>query len=346
MPRTRAIGWAQLKLGVVGLVAAGLLAVMVFAVSGQAGFPWQRYSLKARFNTIEGLKTGAVVRLSGKEVGKVTSIEFAGKQIEVVFELSRDIRGLVTTDSTAVIGSLSLLGEPIVDLTASDCGTALEEWAYVPTGVGGGPIGTLTTSASNSLNQAGGMISDLRAGRGTVGKLMTDDSLYTDLHAFVASASDIAKQIRTGKGTLGQLTKDPAAYQSLKRSLDNFEALTDRLTRGEGTLGRLLTDGRVENSLASAAANTDVITGRLARGEGTAGKLLTDNELYARLNDVSARVDQVVAGLDAGRGTAGQLLRDRELYDNMNGAVKELRALLSDIRKDPKKYLRVSVSIF
>jgi phospholipid/cholesterol/gamma-HCH transport system substrate-binding protein len=61
---------------------------------------------------------------------------------------------------------------------------------------------------------------------------------------------------------------------------------------------------------------------------------------------MSAKVDEVVAGLNRGEGTAGKLLRDEALYENMNRAVTELRDLLADIRKDPKKYLRVSVSIF
>jgi phospholipid/cholesterol/gamma-HCH transport system substrate-binding protein len=61
---------------------------------------------------------------------------------------------------------------------------------------------------------------------------------------------------------------------------------------------------------------------------------------------MAKRVDDVVANLNAGQGTAGQLLRDKELYENMNRAASELRALLADIRKDPKKFLRVSVSIF
>jgi phospholipid/cholesterol/gamma-HCH transport system substrate-binding protein len=99
-------------------------------------------------------------------------------------------------------------------------------------------------------------------------------------------------------------------------------------------------------SMSSAAANVDQITGRLNRGEGTAGKLLTDQQLYDRLNNMATRVDQVVAGLEAGRGTAGRLLHDQQLYENMNRAVVELRDLLGEIRKDPRKYLRVRVSIF
>ena len=47
-----------------------------------------------------------------------------------------------------------------------------------------------------------------------------------------------------------------------------------------------------------------------------------------------------------GDGTAGQLLKDKQLYENMNGAVGELRALVRDIRADPRKFLNVRVSLF
>ena len=86
------------------------------------------------------------------------------------------------------------------------------------------------------------------------------------------------------------------------------------------------------------SSNLDSITGRINRGEGTAGKLVNDNELYNRLNSLSDRIDKVMAGLEQGDGTAGQLLRDRQLYENMNGTMVEMKSLVSDIRKDPKKY--------
>jgi hypothetical protein len=100
-----------LKLGVIGVVALVLVTIATIAVGGQGGFPWQRYPLKARFHDVNGLKTGAVVRLNGKEVGKVTSVEFAGSEIEVVSEVSDKVRRLITTASEATMGSLSLLGE-------------------------------------------------------------------------------------------------------------------------------------------------------------------------------------------------------------------------------------------
>lgn len=352
MPRTRSIAWAELKLGVIGIVALVLIALTVVALGGSGGFWWQRYPLKAILSDAAGLKPGAVVRVAGKEIGTVTSVEFAGPRIEVAFEISKDVRQLVTTDSVASVGSLSLLGEPMIDITAASTGQSVPDWGYVKT-TGKGSFGDLTTSASESLEIAGKILADIRAGRGTVGKLFTDEALYRDLDQFVSAASDVTRAIKGGKGTLGALVNDPSAHRALQASLENLQTITARITTGQGALARLVNDEAMSKSLATTTAslaattaNLEQVSGRLNRGEGTMGKLLNDDQLYSRLNGMATKVEQLVANIEAGQGTAGKLLKDQQLYDNMNRAMTELRDLFTEIRKDPKKYLTVRVSIF
>jgi phospholipid/cholesterol/gamma-HCH transport system substrate-binding protein len=98
--------------------------------------------------------------------------------------------------------------------------------------------------------------------------------------------------------------------------------------------------------LTAATANIREVTDKINHGDGTVGKLMTDPALFNRLNSVTGRLDELVMKLSEGQGTAGQLLKDKQLYENMNKTVAELQALLADIRKDPKKYLNVKVSIF
>ena len=57
-------------------------------------------------------------------------------------------------------------------------------------------------------------------------------------------------------------------------------------------------------------------------------------------------MDKLIAAVEGGQGTAGALIKDKQLYDNMNAAASELRSLIEDIRKDPRKFLNVRVSIF
>jgi phospholipid/cholesterol/gamma-HCH transport system substrate-binding protein len=347
MPRTRSLAWSELKIGIAGVVALALLASVILAVGGEGGYFWQRYPLKARFDNVMGLKEGAVVRLSGKEIGSVMAVEFSGAQVEVHFEVLNELRSVLTTESEAVIGSLSLLGEPIIDIsTAGGGGTPLEDWAYVRTRHSSGPIGDVTTAASDTLAEIDRVLVQVRSGEGTLGRILTDDALYNEMQAFMRAAANVTRSLEAGQGTLGGLLKDPAAYQSMKSSLDNLQVMTTRINQGQGALGRLLSDDAMGQSLATATENVAQVTGRLTRGEGTAGKLLTDQQLYDRLNGMADTMNELTSGLKAGQGTAGQLLHDQQLYENMNRAAVELRDLLAEIRKDPRKYLRVNVSIF
>ena len=346
MPRTRSLAWSELKIGAVTIIAVALAATLIFLLSGEGGFFWQQYSVKAIFNNIAGLKAGAPVRVAGMEVGSVSDVAFIGDKVEVTMEIAEEHQPRITTGSRAVLGSVSLLGEGAVDITPSSEGTPIPEWGYIPTGPMAPTIAEVGAMASDSIQEATLLLKDIRQGRGTMGKLFTDDAVYRDLNALVQSADRVASQIANGRGTLGRLTNDPRLYNALSASVQDLNAITTRIRSGEGSLGKLLNDPEMANSLATTSQNIESLTGRLNRGEGTAGKLITDTALYDRFNGVAQRLDTLAANLNAGEGTAGLLLRDKQLYENMNQTVGELRGLITEIRKDPKKYLNVKVSIF
>ena len=346
MPRTRSLAWSELKIGVVSLLAVGIAGSLIFMVSGSGGMFWQRYSIKTVFADIAGLKEGAPVRVAGVEVGSVSGLEFVGDRVEVTMEVRKEQQPRITNLSKAALGTVSLLGEGAVDITANSRGTPVPEWGYVPSTAATGSLSSVAEQATRGLEQTTALVEDLRQGKGTLGKMLTDEALYRDLDMFVTSAEEVMRGLKEGRGTLGRLASDPAAAQALERSLQNLEAVTAKIRNGEGSLGHLVNDDAFGKSVSSATANLDAITGRVNRGEGTAGKLVTDAELYNRLNSMADRLDKLMASLSQGEGTAGQLLHDKQLYENMNGAVNEVRGLVKDIRADPKKYLNVKVSIF
>ena len=346
MPRTRSLAWSELRIGLLTIFAIVMATSLIFLLSGEGGFFWQRYSLKTVFVNIAGLKPGAPVRVAGVEVGSVSDIQFMGDRVEVVMQIGRDMQPRVTSTSSATLGSVSLLGEAAVDITASSQGMPIPEWGYIPSGPAAGSLTEITTQAGQGIEQLTVLLQDLRSGRGTVGRLLTDDALYTQMNALITAAESVVRSVSEGHGTLGRLANNPAAAQALEASLKNFEAVTARMRAGEGSFGKLLNDDALAETLTSTTTNLDSITGQISRGEGTAGKLITERELYDRLNSMSERLDKVLTGLQQGDGTAGQLLRDRQLYENMNGAVAELRRLVQDIRANPRKFLNVRVSLF
>lgn len=328
------------------VVALSLAALVIFMLSGETGFFWQRYSLKARFPNVAGLVAGSPVRLAGIEVGAVTDISLDGAEAEVAFEIRKQYQEQVTDGSRASLGSLSLLGQSTIDITPAPGGRPVPEWGYVRTGPGPVQVADVAATASEGLTSAARLLEDVRSGRGTIGRLFTDESLYRDVRRFVDAAENVAVSLSEGDGTIARLVSDPKVYKDLEAAMEDIQRITARIGAGEGSIGHLVQDEEFGRSLSAAVDSLEAIAARVNQGEGTLGKLARDDALYNRLATVAERLEKVTEGLAEGEGTAGRLLHDRELYENVNSAASELRSLIADIRKDPRKFLNVKVSIF
>lgn len=346
MPRTRSLTWSELKIGIMAVVAVVIAGTLMLALGSQGGFWWQRYALKVTFPNASGVLEGSPVRVAGVPVGAVTGVRFVGSEVEVDLEIRTDMQERVRTTSLATIGAVSLLGEGAIDITASMTGEPIPENGFIPSGETAAQLADITTQASKGITELTTLLQDVRAGKSTVGKLITDEQLYADLRQFTAAARDVTNGLTRGKGTLGQLLNNPESARQLESSLKNLTAITDKINAGQGSIGQLMNDPSLATNLSALTANFESLTDKLNRGEGSMGKLINDEALYQRLNAVTTNLEQLTSKLNQGQGTAGQLMNDRQLYDNLNKTVTEIQALLADIRKDPKKFLNLRMSVF
>jgi phospholipid/cholesterol/gamma-HCH transport system substrate-binding protein len=346
MPRTRSLAWSELKIGLVSIVAIVVATTLIFLLSGQGGFFWQRYRLKTIFSNVAGVSPGAPVRVAGIEVGSVEDVQLSGDRVEVVMKVSKDMRSRITYKSIAQIGSVSLLGEGAVDITPASNGTPIPEWGYVPAAPPSASLADVQNQASQGLEQLSGLLADMRAGKGTLGQLAANKALYDDLDALLVSVNQVTRTVTSSRGTIGRLMNDPAAAKSLEASLANLQMITARIQEGQGSLGKFMTDDRFHDQLVATTSNINTLTGRMNSGDGTMGQLMTNRQLFDRFNSTADRMDKLMAGLNAGEGTAGQLLRDKQMYDNLNKTIASVNDLVAAIKADPKKYLNVRVSLF
>ncbi len=127
MPRTRSLKWSELKIGVMAVAALLIAAALILALGGEGGFFWQRYTLKVKFPNAAGVQRGSPVRVAGVTVGAVQELTFVGSEVEMLLQLRDDMQQRVRTTSRATIGSVSLLGEGAVDISASTSGDPIPE---------------------------------------------------------------------------------------------------------------------------------------------------------------------------------------------------------------------------
>ena len=91
--------------------------------------------------------------------------------------IKKENQSRITTDSRASIGSMSLLGEPLIDISPSSAGTPLKDGdTHHSRRSRRCSSPTSRTRPTKAIVEATALLKDIRAGKGTVGKLFTDDT--------------------------------------------------------------------------------------------------------------------------------------------------------------------------
>lgn len=348
--KSRALTWTELRVGLVVIASLAILAFTILYIGGGGGSPFARhYVLKALMSDVNGLKPGAPVRVGGVEVGSVTKVGFAGESapglIEVDMRLDHKVKGRITTESEATLGSLGLLGEKAVDITTSARGIRIEDGGLVRAQAED-PFKGLLSDASESTAHIRRILARMDAGEGFIGKALRDEELYSRMADVSQRLQNVTRRLESQEGPLGRIINDREMSQRLASSVKGIDAAVARVESGEGALGALSKDQTLARDLKGVASNLNDLTGRLQRGEGTLGRLVHDDTLFRKVDDISTRLDGLLKRLEAGEGTAGRLLQDPELYNTLSATLKEAHGLVGDIRKDPGKYLRVKLSLF
>jgi len=349
MDKSKALTWTELRVGVVVVASLAILAFAILSIGGGGSTIFRsRYQVKALMNDVNGLKPGSPVRVGGVEVGTVTRVDFGAEgsgMVEVTMTLDRRVRERVTTESRATLGSLGLLGEKAVDIAAATAGPPVEDGGYLAA-ASEDPFKGLLTDASFSTAHLRRILSRMDAGEGLIGKALRDEELYDRMTDVSVRLQGVLTRLESEEGPLGRLMNDEEMSRSLAESAGSVARITAGIDGGEGALGALTRDEELGRELKGLTASLHEVAGRLARGEGAAGRLLRDEAFFTKLDGSFTRLDAILARVERGEGTAGRLLQDDELHDNLNATLRELRTLLAEVRSDPRKYLRVKLSLF
>jgi phospholipid/cholesterol/gamma-HCH transport system substrate-binding protein len=361
MAQHKQLTWTELRVGLFVLAGAVLLAVVIFYVTGGGGLG-PKYRLRAFLPEVGGLTLGAPVRVDGVEVGNVEKISIAvpkpgeltskDRNIEVDLRVQKTFQSYIRSDSSAVLITEGLLGNRYVDIDRGYVGRVLENDEEIP-GREEKDLkevvarsADLMDSLSSITRQASAVLTDVRNGRGSLGKFMIDQTAYNHLNSSLESLDHMMADIQAGKGTFGKLVTSDEMYNRVDSVAGRVDDVLEAVQEQKGTLGKLVYDPGIHESAKKLIDNSNALLGDVRAGKGTLGKLATDDSLFAQYKQAGENLSSATAKLNSNENTIGKFFDDPKFYDNFTGLAGDMRLLVGDFRKDPKKFLHVKFSIF
>jgi phospholipid/cholesterol/gamma-HCH transport system substrate-binding protein len=141
--------------------------------------------------------------------------------------------------------------------------------------------------------------------------------------------------IRTVLKSADEILTDQEGKELVKDALANADAASENLRKATSDLVVMASELReFVNANKDPAGETIV-----AMGDAVSGF----NDVTEELKVVSASLDSIVTRVESGEGSLGKLVNEEEAHDEFLAAVKEVRALVEEIRDNPKSFIKLSL---
>ena len=357
MADPRKVHWSQLKVGVVGLAAFIILAVLIFLLTSTKGFFQKTAYLRTFMADASGMAEGTPVRLNGFTIGTLDTIELTKstdpkRAVEFIMKVQEKFLPQIPVDSVAGISAANLLGDKFINITKGRDAQTVKDGAEIPS-LQAQDIPELMAQTASLLqtfqsivNRLDTLLAGVEQGKGNIGKLLKDEELYDRLNGIASEGQSLLADVRKGQGTISKLIYDDALYQEIRSPIKRVDSLLADLQAGNGSAGKLLKDPGLYDEAKASLAEIRGLLAELNAGKGTAGKLLKDDALHKRLEELVAKFSGTIDKINAGQGTLGQLMVNPQLYESLTGATREFQSLAKDMRTNPKKFLTIRLVLF
>ena len=304
----------ETRLGIFVALAV-IAAVLILEIVGGIERFQSGYHLFADFNNVQDLKEGNQVRMAGVDVGRVEKISLdpTNNKVRVTMKLKR--KAVVRTDSVASVRFVGLMGQNFVSLDfGSPSSPPAEDGAQLSTteqpdfsmmmqkldNVATGVEKLTSSFTGDKIDNLLGPFTDfLKANR-------------EPLTVAIANFKSISTQISQGKGTVGKLIYDDSLYNStlasvtnlqdtsadLKLAISDARGLLQQAKNGQGTIGKLINDDALYREMTLSMHNLDEILDKINSGQGSVGKLINDQEFYKNAKLSLQKLDKATEGLE------------------------------------------------
>ncbi len=280
--------------GIFIFIGLAIFIAGILTLGGQKKTFEKKMAIRAIFIDVGGLQVGNNVWFSGVKVGTIKKINITGNaKVEVVMSIENKVHKYIKKDAKAKISSEGFIGNKIVVIyDGSMQSTMIEENDLLAVEAGLNTDEILATFQENNKNLLD-ITSDIKLltkqisnGQGTIGKLLTDESLMRNIQAAVIG-------LKQASANAQQLTADISNYTSRlqsKGSLTN-DLVTDTVifSRMQATMLQLqqaaTTANEVTENIKLASSNVKEVSNNLSNSKSPVGVLLNDQQAGENLKN-------------------------------------------------------------
>lgn len=179
----------EMKVGIFVFVGLIVFSYIVFSIGDFYLFK-PGYRIKARFGFVDGIQASAPIRYAGVEVGKLENIKFFYSEenkktvVELYGWITKDVK--IEKDAEAYVNTLGVVGEKYLEILPGTKDAGFLSDGGTITGCDPVPMEKITSRAYQITESLESVARNIKEGKGTIGRLMNDDSVYKNLEEFTA----------------------------------------------------------------------------------------------------------------------------------------------------------------
>ncbi|MFH1753343.1 MAG: MlaD family protein [Candidatus Omnitrophota bacterium] len=177
----------ELKVGLFVFIGIVVLFVIVFSI-GKIYIFQPGYKIRVLFNFAGGLGDAAPVRLAGVDVGEVDKIkifydeDMMRTRVEVIAWIKKNVS--IERDAVVRVNTLGMLGEKYLEIIPGTQASGFAEENGILVGEDPIMVDELAEDLKDLADSAEAVMSRLDRGEGTIGKFLTDDTVYKNIEEF------------------------------------------------------------------------------------------------------------------------------------------------------------------
>ncbi len=210
----------KIRISLFTLAGLLLFVVGIFFIGKSKSLFTQTYHVYGTFNNVGGLQVGNNVRFAGILAGSIESISVVNDTtVRVDMRMQTKYQPYIKSDARASIGSDGLMGDKLITIVPGMTSkTPLKDGQRIATvnPLDFDKVISKFTAVADNANTITAVLADMatemRGGKGTIGRLMYNDDLAVQIEGTMANANrmtasfaDLTAQVRSGKGSVGQL---------------------------------------------------------------------------------------------------------------------------------------------